>query len=62
MKFIRYALMGRLIIDTIRYYSVTTRLSLSLLIIYIRLRSTKESYMKLSYIYLKFGTARFDKP
>ena len=53
--------MSRLIIDTIRYYSATARLSLSSLIVYIRIRSTEKSYMKLSHIYLKFGTTRFDK-
>ena len=62
MKFIRYTLISRLIIDIIRYYSVIARPSLSLLIIYIRIRSAKKSYIKLSYIYLKFNTARFDKP
>ena len=62
MKFTEHALIDRLIINTIRYYSVTARPSLSSLIIYIRIYSAKESYMKLSYVYLKFGTARFDKP
>ena len=35
MKFIRYAFIGYLIIDNIRYYSVIARLLLSLLIVYI---------------------------
>ena len=62
MKFIGYTSMSRLIIDTIRHYSVTARLSLSLLIVYIKIRSAKKSHIKLSYIYLKFDITRFDKP
>ena len=46
MKFTRHTPMGRLIIDTIRHYSPTARPSLSLLIIYIRMRSAEESHMK----------------
>ena len=62
MKFIKYTSIDRLIIDTVRHYSVTTRFSLSLLIIYIRIRSAKESHIKLSYIHLKFDITRFGKP
>ena len=46
MKFIRYTLIDRSIIYTIRYYNSIARLSLSLLIIYIRIRPAKESHMK----------------
>ena len=46
MKFIRYAPIDRSIIDTIRHYSPTARPSLSLLIIYIKMRPAKKSYMK----------------
>ena len=41
--------MSRLIIDTIRYHNLIARLSLSLLIIYIKMRSAKESYIKFHY-------------
>ena len=59
MKFIRYALIGRLIIDTIRYYSLIARLSLSSLMIYIRIRSAKESYMKFHYLNkVRYGSVR----
>ena len=53
--------MNRLIIYTIRYNNAIARLSLSLLIVYIKIRSAKESHIKLFYIHLKFDTTRFDK-
>ena len=51
--------MGRSIIDTIRYYSLTARLSLSLLMIYIRMRPAEKSYMKFHYLNkVRYGSVR----
>ena len=59
MKSIRYAFMGRSIIDTIRHYNPTARPPLSLLIIYIRIRPAKESHIEFHCLNkVRYGSVR----